>query len=224
MSKCDLTRRPNSFQVDFSVYNVLISKASDVTLYDSSNDALLITSSLFFPHSPDPGSCSTETSDSMSTAQLPGVTLAGSVWGWGHQNWSACSQFSWSVWTKWVKLGLCSTKHRDAIPHQWWFSQAQLSSLMWGNYLTQGCRCAGLQAAKTLSAYQAMCTNIPPHSSWAAQYFGTFTAIAPRGSSQYCIDHMMMMDLNRLRYRLYSCCYSKRNKIIVTSFKVQVGV
>lgn len=71
----------------------------------------------------------------------------------GHRNWRACPQFLSIVWTKWVKLGSSSTKHRDSITWQWYFSQAQLLSLMCGNCLTWDA-VLGLQAAKTRHAYQ----------------------------------------------------------------------
>lgn len=83
----------------------------------------------------------------------------------GHQNWRACPRFSSTIWTKWVKLGSSDTKHRDRVTRQWYFSHAQLVSLMCGNCLTCGeCRCesgVGGTSGKMLPAYQA--THVRSH-------------------------------------------------------------
>lgn len=59
--------------------------------------------------------CSAQTGDSMSAAQLRVGSVRKCSWG-PRQNWRACPQFSSFMWTKWVKLG-CRSPNRGRHSH-----------------------------------------------------------------------------------------------------------
>lgn len=132
----------------------------------------------------------------------------------GHQNWRACPQFSSMVWTKWVKLGSSSpnigtqSHGNDILVMPNCFPWCVV--IVW-----PGEAGAELQAAKTLSAYQAPCMytyvhmsiDIRPHSSCTAQLNSTFihcNSLQSQDCSQWYIDHWIMSGLNRGGYWLLS--------------------